>query len=158
MTDNDSGFLTALAGDFYVHHDSRGSQLLDSCPEDPQAGLYVADRTDDIHRVEIPPDCMAIQMGECTQILSGGVVCATPHWVRAAQTPNIARISLAAFVDTPPQFPLTTPPGQSKESVCHSNQQSKRVPPLEQRWTENGMTFGDFLTKTFEMYYNWTSS
>lgn len=152
---NDSGFLTALAGDLYLDHTT--GKVLDTCPDD-QAGLYVADRQDEIHRVVIPPDCMAIQMGECTQILSGGVVCATPHWVRAAKAPNVSRVSLAAFVDTPPQFPLYTPKGQSKEYVCHSDQQSKRVPPLEKRWTENGMAFGDFLTQTFEMYYNWTSS
>jgi len=150
---NDSGFLTALAGDFYLDHTT--GQLLDNCPDD-QAGLYVADRQDEIHRVVIPSDCMAIQLGECTQILSGGVVCATPHWVRAAKTPNVARISLAAFVDTPPQFQLWTPKGATKEMVCHSDQQSKRVPPLDKRWTENGMTFGDFLTQTFQMYYNWT--
>ena len=151
---NDSGFLTALAGDFYLDHTT--GKLLDSCPDD-QAGLYVADRDNNIRRVVIPPDCLAIQMGECTQILSGGVVCATPHWVRAAENKNIARISLAAFVDTPPDFQLVVPTGYSKESVCHSDQQSKRVPPLDQRWTENGMTFGDFLTQTFQMYYDWTA-
>ena len=151
---NDSGFLTALAGDFYLDHTT--GKLLESCPDD-QAGLYVADRQDNIHRVAIPSDCMAIQLGECTQILSGGAVCATPHWVRAAGGKNIARISLAAFVDTPPEFQLWTPSGSTKESVCHSDQQSKRVPPLDQRWTENGMTFGDFLTQTFQMYYDWTA-
>lgn len=151
---NDSGFLTALAGDYYLDHTS--GKILDSCPDD-QAGLYVADRQDNLHRVVIPSDCMAIQLGECTQILSGGAVCATPHWVRAAKCKNISRISLAAFVDTPPDFQLWTPSGYSKEDVCHSDQQSKRVPPLGQRWTENGMTFGDFLTQTFQMYYDWTA-
>lgn len=151
---NDSGFLTALAGDFYLDHTT--GKLLASCPDD-QAGLYVADREDNIRRVVIPSDCLAIQMGECTQILSGGIVCATPHWVRAAENKNVARISLAAFVDTPPDFQLVVPSGYSKESACHTSQQSKRVPPLDQRWTENGMTFGDFLTKTFQMYYDWTA-
>ena len=151
---NDSGFLTALAGDIYLDHTT--GKLLEACPDD-QAGLYVADREDNIRRVVIPSDCLAIQMGECTQILSGGAVCATPHWVRAAERKDVARISLAAFVDTPPDFQLVVPSGSTKDSVCHSDQQSKRVPPLDQRWTEDGMTFGDFLTKTFQMYYDWTA-
>ena len=151
---NDSGFLTALAGDFYIDHTT--GKLLDSCPDD-QAGLYIADRQDNLKRVVIPPDCMAIQIGECSQILSGGTVCATPHWVRSASVKNVARISLAAFVDTPPAFPLCTPEGFSREEVCHSDRQSKRVPPLDKRWTENGLTFGKFLEQTFQMYYDWTT-
>lgn len=152
---NDSGFLTALPGDFYLDHST--GQLLDSCPDD-QAGLYIADRQDNLQRVVIPPDCMAIQLGECSQIVSGGVACATPHWVRAASTSNVARISLAAFVDTPPDFELRPPVGFSREQVCHSENSSKRVPPLDKRWTENGLTFGKFLEQTFQMYYKWTET
>jgi hypothetical protein len=69
-------------------------------------------------------------------------------------TPNVARISLAAFVDTPPAYPLVTPKGCSNEIIVGSGSQ-KRVPPLEQRWTSNGMTFGDFLSKTFQLYCDW---
>lgn len=153
---NDSGFLTALAGEIYVDH-TTGS-VLDSSP-DEHAGLYVADRQDKPRHVAIPADCMAIQLGECTQVLSGGSLVATPHWVKAVEgAPNVARISLAAFVDTPPGFALVTPQGCSREKVCHPELQSRRVPPLEQRWTENGMSFGDFLTKTFQMYYEWTTT
>ncbi|CAB9530416.1 expressed unknown protein [Seminavis robusta] len=143
---NDSGFLTALAGDYYVDH--AAGAIMDDAP-DNKAGLYVADRHDNLQRVVIPPDCLAIQMGECTQILSGGAVCATPHMVRSSGVDGVARISLAAFVDTPPTFPLWTPTGGDDLL------ESKRVPPLHQRWTTNGMTFGDFLTQTFQMYYDW---
>lgn len=152
---NDSGFLTALAGDFYLDHTT--GKLFDSCPDD-KAGLYIADRNDKLKRVVIPSDCMAIQLGECSQILSGGTVCATPHWVRSASARNVARISLAAFVDTPPDFPLNPPAGFTRAEICHSDKVSKRVPPLDKRWTDNGMTFGKFLEQTFQMYYDWTSS
>jgi isopenicillin N synthase-like dioxygenase len=51
---NDSGFLTALAGDMYVN-DETGEEI--EAP-DPNAGLYVVDRNDAVIQVSIPPDCM----------------------------------------------------------------------------------------------------
>ena len=154
---NDSGFLTALAGDLYI--DPTTGQPLTTPPAD--AGLYVMNRSDhQVVKVEIPPNCMAIQMGECTQILTGGSVVATPHCVRGA--PNIARASLACFIDTPPQYPLSVPSGLDRESVIRQQQEQNsnsqnRIPSLESRWTENGMTFGYFLQQTFQMYYDWTN-
>lgn len=59
---NDSGFLTALGGDLYVNHDT-GSAV--DCP-DPAAGLYVCNRRQRARRVDLPADCLAVQIGECT--------------------------------------------------------------------------------------------
>ena len=166
---NDSGFLTALAGDLYVDHDT--GQPVD-CP-DPAAGLYVVDRTHAttkeknslttttttstrILHVQLPSDCLAVQMGECTQIVTGGTVRATPHCVggaRATQT-NVARISLPCFVDTPPTFALTLPDGIDERNVLQS--MDEKVPPLADRWN-NGDTFGTFLQKTFSVYYDWNA-
>ena len=180
---DDSGFLTALAGDLYVHHET--GQVVD-CP-DPQAGLYVAVRgqqqqqpascsstsTSSAVRVEIPPDCLAVQMGECAQIVSGGVWCATPHAVRGIRPSchdnntnnnnshnnnNIARISLPCFVDAPPSFGLSMPDGCTRQKVLDAAVPHSRVPPLGQRWTRDGMPFGDFLQKTFAQYYDWDKS
>lgn len=160
---NDSGFLTALAGDLYVDHDT--GQPVD-CP-DPAAGLYVVDRTHDtaiakhphttttttgILHVQLPSDCLAVQMGECTQIVTGGTVQATPHCVRGATNRNVARISLPCFVDTPPTFALTLPDGMDERTVLQSV--DGKVPPLSERWN-NGDTFGTFLQKTFSVYYDW---
>jgi isopenicillin N synthase-like dioxygenase len=143
---NDSGYLTALAGDMYM--DPQGN-VLKECPV-PDAGLYVEDRNKQVVKVTIPPDCMAIQMGECTQIVTGGAVVATPHCVKGA--PNLVRISLACFIDVPPSTPISAPPGSSADSILAH--ESTLVPPLSKRW-EDGMTFGDFLAKTFQMYYEW---
>lgn len=147
---NDSGFLTALAGDMYLSPDG---QKLSGSPS-PEAGLYVVDRQDRVVQVRLPSDCMAIQMGECTQILTGGAVVATPHCVRGA--PNIARVSLACFIDTPPTFRLSCPGGSSgnegNDSTSLVGKTSSRVPLLAKRWTNN-MTFGEFLEKTFQIYY-----
>ena len=151
---NDSGFLTALAGDLYLSPD--GTQLPGSVS--PVAGLYAIDRKDNVVKVNLPSDCMAIQMGECTQIVTGGAVVATPHCVRGA--PGVARTSLACFIDTPPSFTLSCPKmsDQNNDSSGDKMRQvagktSSRVPPLDKRWTD-GISFGDFLQNTFEMYYS----
>ncbi|KAL7540220.1 hypothetical protein ACHAXR_009951 [Thalassiosira sp. AJA248-18] len=155
---NDSGFLTSLAGDLYV--DDTTGQPLPSSQVDPEAGLYVTDRSGESIHVTIPQDCLAVQIGECLQILTGGVVEATPHCVRgprAGWNPNsptkVARISHPCFIDSIPTFPLTMPEGCSREDVVGSGR--GKVPPLEERWVEDGMTFGDFLQKSFERYYDW---
>jgi isopenicillin N synthase-like dioxygenase len=185
---NDSGFLTALAGDLYVHHvTGEELEMVDTttgCGTDDdrrRPGLYVATRRDVttvLQRVTIPADCMAVQLGECTQIVTGGVLCATPHCVRGVSSSssttttttestlakNIARISLPCFVDAPPAFPLRVPVAagttqqQQRQQVLDASVPHDSVPPLGQRWTENGMAFGDFLHQTFSLYYNWNTT
>jgi isopenicillin N synthase-like dioxygenase len=141
---NDSGFLTALAGDLYMTSDGK----LVVPPASSPAGLWVERRNGTAQKVVIPPDVMAIQLGECTQIMTGGAVVATPHCVRGA--PNLARASLACFIDVPPAVPLSLPPGSTEASILA--QESTRVPTLAGRWS-NGITFGQFLQQTFEAYY-----
>jgi hypothetical protein len=48
---------------------------------------------------------------------------------------------------------LTSPSGGNDVSDDVLAKSSSRVPPLSKRW-ENGMTFGKFLEKTFQMYYD----
>jgi isopenicillin N synthase-like dioxygenase len=154
---NDSGFLTALAGDLYM--DPEGTIIVDEDTASPsltsEAGLYVADRKGHVIKVKLPKDCMAIQIGECAQIATGGAVMATPHCVKGV--PGLARASLVCFIDTPPSIPLSVPPGTTPESVVAIADLSTRVPPLSARWT-NDMTFGDFLQKTFQRYYEWSNN
>jgi len=154
---NDSGFLTSLAGELYV--DDITGQSLRKSQIDPEAGLYIQDRSGESIHVNIPEDCLAVQIGECVQILTGGVVVATPHCVRGPRagwnhksSAKVARISHPCFIDSNPTFPLALPAGCSREDVV---QTSARVPPLGERWVEDSMTFGDFLQKTFEKYYDW---
>lgn len=68
---------------------------------DPKAGLYVRARGGEVVHVRLPPGCLAFQMGEATQIHSGGALVATPHCVRAAQGPaavGVARNQFAVFI------------------------------------------------------------
>jgi len=147
---NDSGFLTALAGDIYV--DDATGQVV-SCP-DPEAGLYVANRDGSEIKVNIPSDCLAIQLGECVQIMTAGKLVATPHCVKGAKNSKIARISHPVFIDTVPQYKLRIPSGTTREEVIKRTVNSK-VPTLADRFTHDGMEFGEFLKVTFEKYYQW---
>ena len=149
---NDSGFLTALGGDLYVNHET-GEPV--DCP-DAAAGLYVADRRKNgqARLVALPADCCAVQIGECSAIVTGGAVQATPHCVRGAAATNVARISLPCFVDAPPYQVLSMPPSATREQVLGAAA-SDKVPPLGPRWTGNDMTFGEFLQTTFQQYYEW---
>jgi isopenicillin N synthase-like dioxygenase len=157
---NDSGFLTSLAGDLYI--DDRTGKPLDTCQIDPEAGLYVTDRSGKSIHVTIPEDCMAVQIGECVQILTGGVVCATPHCVKGTRSDyngaagiKVARISCPCFIDSKPTFRLTAPRGSAREEIVGAGIGRDKVPALEERWLDDGMTFGEFLQKTFEKYYDW---
>ena len=101
---------------------------------------------------------MAVQMGECVQIVTGGALQATPHCVRGAKPPpgskiKVARIAHPCFIDTVPQFPLSAPEGVPVSQIFADALGCSKVPPLAERWTGNGMVFGDFLQKTFEIYY-----
>jgi hypothetical protein len=109
-------------------------------------------------KVSIPSDCLGIQVGECLQIISGGLLVATPHCVRGCkQSSGVARISLPCFIDTPPNFPLSIPSGCVRDDVFR-NTVAKRVPPLAERWSRDGESFADFLGNTFRVYYEWSSS
>lgn len=148
---NDSGFLTCLSGGLFMEPD--GTVLPKSPCDD--AGLYVIDRNNQVLQIRLPGDCMGIQIGECTQILTGGEVIATPHCVKGA--PGVARTSFACFIDTPPTYPLRAPTAPQSSSEKYPAFSSSRVPPLSKRW-HDGITFGEFLEKTFKMYYDFDSS
>jgi isopenicillin N synthase-like dioxygenase len=147
---NDSGFLTALTPDTYFKH-STGEQVPN--PEPDIAGLWVAARDGKLHRITIREDCMAIQCGECLQVITGGKLVATPHCVRPPlNSTDISRACMPVFVDSSPEFPLSSPSGREAVLV---NTVKQWVPPLSDRWTE-GQTFADFLGTTFKAYYEWS--
>ena len=81
------------AGDAYLDHNTGG--IIDN--SDQKAGLYVARRNGGSIRVSIPDDCMAVQLGECVQIITGGLLVATPHCVRGADKPSVARIAIYRY-------------------------------------------------------------
>jgi hypothetical protein len=118
----------------------------------------IANREGNERKVFIPDDCMGMQIGECLQIISGGLLVATPHCVKGCKlTPNVARISLPCFIDTPVTFPLSVPQGCSREDVFRHTV-AQKVPPLSERWLRDGIPFADFLGDSFKSYYAWATS
>lgn len=66
---NDHGSLTGLVPAMYLN---------DQCEEvsspDPSAGLYIKSRSGALVHVKLPPDALAFQVGETTQIHTGGIL------------------------------------------------------------------------------------
>lgn len=144
---NDHGALTGLvAGEFY---DTRLSKVLTAAPG-PTAGLYVAPRSAKAPlRVSFPADCIAFQTGEVAQLLSGGVLCATAHAVRAADRPGVARSTLALFLQPNPDYALELPPWDADGRAALVS--GPRVPPLRERFAA-GDTFAAFGAKSIQAY------
>ncbi|CAL5443122.1 unnamed protein product [Camellia sinensis] len=66
------------------------------CP-DSAAGLYIKTRNDQIVKVVFGEDEIAYQVGETTEILSRGHLCATPHCVRAPKGEEASGIERSTF-------------------------------------------------------------
>jgi len=152
---NDSGFLTGLVSSQYFNDDN-GEKITNP---DPQGGLWVVNRGSTPVKVTVPPDHMAVQCGECLQIISGGLLVATPHAVRASnsQGMRVGRATCPVFVDTHVEFKLAAPPGIDQNQVFDKTVHSK-VPPLQRRWKGANQTFAEFLGDTFRLYYEWNGT
>ena len=126
------------------------------CPDPERCGLFVQPRsTGPPVRVAVPSDHCAFQVGETAQILSGGLLQATPHAVLHSRSPvmaGVSRESYAIFLE--PEFgaPLDVPVGKTIEDcqggVMHS---ALGLPPLNARWRV-GQTFGDFHLATVSAF------
>jgi isopenicillin N synthase-like dioxygenase len=122
----DLGCLTGLTSAMFVdeaaHPPSSAtarSKMTLTLPElaaspDPDAGLYIRSRTDDIVKVNIPKDCLAFQTGQTLELITRGKFRAVPHFVKGARTTpgsgqRIARNTLAVF--TQPNLGEEVQPG-----------------------------------------------
>ena len=68
---------------------------------------------------------------------------------------KVARIAHPCFIDAAPDFPLSMPSGTTRGDVLAHTLGASKVPPLGDRWTRDGVAFGDFLATTFSHYYDW---
>jgi isopenicillin N synthase-like dioxygenase len=126
--------------------------------EDSTAGLYIQSRSGRVVRVSLPPTACAFQIGEASQIQSGGLLQATPHAVRPTGRRNsgsctsmmISRESFAVFMEPEFDTPLDIPTGKTVDD-CQDQHHVKLLPgtilPLSSRWRP-GRTFGDFHVAT----------
>ncbi|GLC37671.1 hypothetical protein PLESTB_000800500 [Pleodorina starrii] len=138
----DHGSLTGLTAAMYL--DEQGREVPSP---DPQAGLYIRDRSGSFIRATIPPDCIAFQVGEALQVQSGGLLMATPHYVRAPRAQlarGISRNTFAVFMQPDVMEPINCPPGVEPQRVAVG------------QWRP-GHTFGEFAEATFDKYYSSSS-
>lgn len=126
----DHGALTGLVPCLYRKLNQ------DIIMKDPS--LYIQNRNGDHIGVSWPADCLAFQLGETFQILTNGLLQATPHAVKRVGQ-GCSRESLAVFLQPEFDFPLTV---DYSEEVLSST-----VRPLKQRYRP-GCTFGEFHNAT----------
>uniref|UniRef100_A0A5B6YMT8 Fe2OG dioxygenase domain-containing protein n=2 Tax=Davidia involucrata TaxID=16924 RepID=A0A5B6YMT8_DAVIN len=113
-----------------------------SCP-DSAAGLYIKTRTDEIVKVVFGKDEIAYQIGETTEILSRGQLCATPHCVRAPKgeaASGLERTTFALFMQPDWDEKLNFP------EVVHIHQ--------ELISSHESLTFGEYTEKLLDKYYH----
>ncbi|KAL9261688.1 hypothetical protein AKJ16_DCAP08227 [Drosera capensis] len=133
----DHGSLTGLTWAMYLRD---GEQI--PCP-DSAAGLYIKSRTDQLVKVVYGEDEIAYQIGETTEILSGGYLCATPHCVRAArgeEASGLERSTFALFMQPDWNEVLKFP-----ENV-HIHQELIK--------SNSSLTFGEYTEKLLDKYYH----
>jgi isopenicillin N synthase-like dioxygenase len=135
---------------------------------DPTAGLYIQPRHNNNTpvKVVIPADCCAFQIGETSQILSGGLLRATPHAVLAGTRSStsspmnsVTRESFALFLQPNEDFVLNLPTttttvsssSSSLEDMFGTIPQRPDLAPISSRW-RNGQTFGAFHWATIQKF------
>ena len=152
----DHGSLTALVP--ALHFAADGSPVPNP---DPSSGLYVQSRSGDLIKVSFPPgltDVLLFQIGETSQVHTGGALSATPHAVRSArgaEAVGVSRETFAVFMEPEYDGDMKVPLGRSAKDVQDGD--AVRFLPdgvrtLESRWKE-GMDFGEFSEETFRAFY-----
>jgi len=152
---NDHGSLTGLVPAMYFDKD--GNEI--PCP-DQEAGLYIKARNQDTQRIVIPGDFLAFQIGEAAQIVSGGVLQATPHCVRGPQgkmATETSRDTYVVFMEPMWDFDMSLP-----KEITNQKELTDRweqylpggVPVLSSRWNPT-MDFGVFAESCVKAYYGY---
>lgn len=149
---NDNSTITGLVPAMWLDEES-GSPA--SAPAG--VGLFVEGRNGEQVAVKAPKDCLGFQIGEASQILSGGVVHATPHMVKGYTSPvgapKLSRETFAIFIQPNWDGLLHPPQDVAYESIFKGREESKLIPPLRARLPNVPSTYGDFLQGSFKHYY-----
>lgn len=143
---NDHGALTALTSSMYLNQKT-GEVVSANEIGDKKIGLFIKDRKGELCKVRAGSDELCFQIGETAQILSGGILKATPHAVFAqGLTNHVTRNTFAVFMEPRHNFDLVSIDSE-KVFIEHPD-----VPSLRARWSP-GMNFGEFHKKTIASFY-----
>jgi len=152
---NDHGSLTGLVPAIYTNKEGKVCEN-----PDPLSGLYVRSRSGKLVKVNLPKEdnCISFQIGETSQIHSGGLLQATPHAVRGAsgeKARGISRQTFAVFMEPEYDGTMELPAGKTVEDV-QTSEAAKHLPAsvrtLASRW-KKGQDFGEFSEATFSAFY-----
>lgn len=151
---NDHGSLTGLVPAMYLNADG---QEIES--PDPTAGLYIKSRSGRLVHVKVPQNALCFQIGETSQIHTGGILQATPHAVRGCGATEaargVSRETLAVFMEPEYHGDMNLPPGRTLEQT-QRKESERHLPPsvrtLRDRWKE-GMNFGEFSDATLKAFH-----
>eukprot|EP00927_Polykrikos_kofoidii_P056255 TRINITY_DN50406_c0_g1_i1.p1 TRINITY_DN50406_c0_g1~~TRINITY_DN50406_c0_g1_i1.p1 ORF type:complete len:400 (+),score=55.47 TRINITY_DN50406_c0_g1_i1:116-1315(+) len=155
---NDNSVMTVLVPGLWLFEDT-GDEVPGEMLTGSSAGL-IAKRTDGSSvRVQIRRDRLGLQLGEASQILSGGVLRATPHAVRGlsgvpAESPlaRVSRESMALFIEPGVGYSLVPPLGRTREDICRDEHLFPDIPPLSSRLPRLPVQFTDYLSTSFQAY------
>jgi len=146
----DTGSLTGLVPGIFVNPQG---QPTDS--PDTGTGLFIVDRRGTPHKAQVPAgvgEALFFQIGESLQIISGGELQATPHYVKGPRTPDpsgVSRCALAVFMQPHPHEELPIPSGLTYPAVA-ARSADRHLPPewpsLEWRFRKLGLEPGQVLT------------
>ena len=132
----DHGSLTGLVAGMFMDGDTQVSS------PDATAGLYIKDRRGVTTKVSFGASQLAFQIGQASQVHSGGALVATPHCVKGASgtaATGVARNSFAVFMQPLWDEPMDLPDGS--------------VDPGVAQWAD-GVSFGEFTKRTLSNYYS----
>ena len=147
---NDHGSLTGLTPAMFLDQEGKMCEN-----KDKSAGLYIRSRNGDLVKAAFPQDHIAFQIGECSQVHTGGALQATPHAVRGSNLPGISRETFAVFMEPMWDEPMNIPEGvtvEQAQSQEAAHALPRGVPPLSRRWDQS-QTFGEFTESTLKEYY-----
>lgn len=135
----DHGSLTGLTAGMYFKD---GREVM---PPDSQAGLYVKARDGSEVKAAVAGNELLFQFGEALQVQSGGVFCATPHYVRrpcaSAAAEGVSRANFAVFTQPAFDAPMDLPPWAVAADIGVNGWQP-------------GMSFGEFSEAVIGNNYN----
>ncbi|RHZ11716.1 hypothetical protein DYB37_010624 [Aphanomyces astaci] len=94
-----------------------------------------------------------VEIGESSQILTGGILQATPHAVRGPQVTGVNRETLAVFMSVEHDEPMRVPDTMDPHAAGQTTHLPAGVPSLLSRWN-NSMLFHEFTAQTHKAYYD----
>ena len=100
--------------------------------------------------------CLLFQIGETSQIHSGGILQATPHAVKGSSRADVCRSSFAVFMEPGWEGDMKAPSDRKPTDAQSSLAEAalpKGVPSLRERWGTPGCpfttcNFGEFTKAT----------